>query len=177
MEGLIPAVCYGGSAGAIHVAVAPIDVVERLSGTHGKNALFKLALSDGSEHLVRVGDYQKDPIHRGLVHVDFIVINPEKARVAEVPLELVGNPTAVKLGGRLRQLRWTVKVSACPQDVPAKLTLDIQDMELGQVRKVSTIGTPDGVKLMYKQDYAIAQIFLPRGAEETKGDEDGAESA
>lgn len=178
-DGLIPAVCYGNSVEPKHVSVNPDDVVERLTGEYGKNALFKLMLSDGTEHLVRVGDYQRDPVKRGLIHVDFLVVDTEKAMVAEVPLELQGDAKGVKAGGRLRQLRWTVKVLARPQDVPAKLVLDVTEMTIGQVEKVSALKTGDDIEIFFKQDYAIAQVFLPRGEEEdeeTDEDEEAAEA-
>ncbi len=173
MSGQIPAVCYGAGKPPYHVAVDPKDVVERLTGQFGKNAIFKLNIEGQAQApVVRVSEYQRDPVKRNILHVDFGIIDPEKPIKITVPLRLEGRPVGVAAGGRLRQVRRELNIIARPSDIPAELVLDVSDVKIGEFVKVSKVAPPDGVKTVYDQDFAVAAVFLPRGMEEDTTEEE-----
>jgi large subunit ribosomal protein L25 len=173
--GQIPAVCYGGKADSLSVAVDPGEVVTRLTGTFGKNAIFKLDMDDGSSQVVRVSDYQRDPVLRTIIHVDFAIIDPNKVLETFVPLVLEGRPAGVAAGGKLRQIRRDLKIRATAGKIPASLSLDVSPLNNGDVIRVSEVIAPEGVKLSYDQNFAVASVSKPREEEAVEEEEVEAE--
>ena len=175
--GLVPGVCYGATLEEpIHVAVDPKQLRRRLTGPYGLNALFKLQI-EGSEAnpTVRVNQYQRDPLHRTIVHVDFQALDLDTKVTVNVPLMLVGKAVGIANGGRLRQLQWTVKVRATPDLIPTHLDVDVSDLEVNQMRGVTQIPVPGGMELIYNNDYGVATVIIPRGAVSEETEEEGEE--
>lgn len=177
--GSIPAVVYGRGQEPIHIKVNPTAVSEQLDGPYGQNAIFKLNIagSDASP-TVRVKEVLRDPVKRYLKHVDFHAVDADSPITIQVPLKLDGVAVGIKQGGKLRQIRWTIKGVAKPADIPTHLSLDVTNLELGSMARVSEIDVPDGLKLVFADDFAVASVLAQRGAlieEEEEGEGEGEE--
>ena len=172
--GLIPAVFYGASAEATAITINQKDVDQKLRGPYGKNVIFDLKVGEET-HEVMLKTFQKDPIQRTIKHVDFYLIDYERPITIEVPIKLSGQAIGVKVGGRLQQVRRSVNVRCLPGSIPEALTFDVTDMDIKSRAMASSLPTPEGVELMLKNDFAFAQVKLPRGAaaaEETEAAEE-----
>jgi large subunit ribosomal protein L25 len=182
-SGMIPAVVYGRGQETIHLKVDPTTLGERLGGEYGKNAVFKLNIegSDASP-VVRVLEIQRDPVKRFLKHVDFQSLRPDQQIIAQIPLELTGIAKGIKAGGHLRQIRWTVKGTVVASNMPRALTMDISDLGVGDMARVADIDLPEGLELLYSDNYAVASVRVARGLvvvedEEGEEGEEGEEEA
>ncbi|WP_442866945.1 50S ribosomal protein L25 [Actinomyces sp. B33] len=69
--GLVPAVVYGAGTELVHLDVPQHDLFLIVRGTRGGQQV-ELTV-DGSSYDVVVGEIQRHPVSRELLHVDFVV--------------------------------------------------------------------------------------------------------
>lgn len=166
--GQIPAVCYGGDMESTALAVDPRALSQVLTGPYGKNTVLDLLIQgdEGSESRreVMLKSYQRDPVTRRVIHADFFVIDPERTVEVEVPIHLVGRARGVAMGGKLRQVRRSCVVRCRPSDIPKAVEYDVSGLGIKQRALISQVTPPENVEIVYKSDFAIAQISAPRGA-------------
>jgi large subunit ribosomal protein L25 len=157
--GLIPAVCYGVGKKPLALSINPIDLMTILRGPRGLNALIKL---EGAENrTVFVQDFQRHPVDRNLLHVDFLSIDTSKAVRREVPIDFTGKAEGVKIGGILQVALRSVLVEALPAELPDNLTIDTSPLLIGDSLHIADIKLPSGVKAIYEQNYAICSVVAP----------------
>ena len=96
--GRIPGVVYGGGGPAIPVTVDPKSISAILHSESGHNAIFSLEIKGKAPARVMLRDWQVDPLHGGLLHVDMV-------RVALDATPFWGQ-------ARFRCIRWSTSCSA-----------------------------------------------------------------
>jgi large subunit ribosomal protein L25 len=146
--GELPAILYGS-----HVDPTPISLnlreATRILSHMASSSLVTLDV-DGEKHLALVREKQRDFIRGTYKHVDFQVVSmKEKLRVA-VPLEITGESPAVKdFNGILVNGLTELEVEAFPQDLPAKIVVDISGLKtVGSGLYVRDILPPENVKVL-----------------------------
>ncbi len=163
-KGLVPGVCYGQGKEPLPVTVDPVELVEILKGARGLNSLIRL---DGAEdRTVFVQELQRHPVERNLLHVDFLWVDPDKPIERTVPVDLVGRPAGVKLGGLLQVARHRLMVEALPADLPETIEIDVTSLEIGDVIHVEEVEMPAGVKAIYEKNFTICAVVAPTVEEE-----------
>jgi large subunit ribosomal protein L25 len=168
--GLIPAVVYGGDLDPVAIQVDRRTLHELFKKTGGENAVFllKMAGTDQKRHTM-VRELTIDPITRQVIHIDFLrVLMTEKVKV-QVPIELQGTPTGVKNdGGVLDFITREVEVECLPGDIPQKIDLDVEDLEIGSHYEAKDLGLPESVELMVELDKVIVAVAHSRVATEVE---------
>lgn len=158
-KGRVPAVCYGRGLKPLSISLNPDDLIEIISGPRGLNSLIKL---DGAEdRTVFVQELQKDPVERNLLHVDFIFVDTSKPIQRDVPVELVGKPEGVKLGGVLQITQRDILIEALPAELPDKVSINVEQLLVGQSIHVEEVEFPPGVKAIYDRNYNICAVVAP----------------
>jgi large subunit ribosomal protein L25 len=95
VAGRLPGVVYGKDFASTNVSVEPKALLNRLRGDYGLNSIFKLEIEGhDASPVVRVINYQRDPVRRSIKHVDFEVLNAESLLTTKVPLKLEAAPPA-----------------------------------------------------------------------------------
>ncbi len=143
----IPAVVYGAEKGkATAIAVDPKLLLRILHSESGANTLIGLEGLEGGETRVLVKEYQLDPIHHRLLHVDFYQVAMDKALRVTVPIVLKGEAPGVKQqGGIVDFVNREIDIECLPGDIPENITADVSELMLNQglrVRDLLTDGTP-----------------------------------
>src|SRR5688500_14563364 len=124
-EGKVPAVVYGAGVDPTAITVDWRELRLALTTDKGLNAVIELDV-DGDSHPTIVKDMQRQPVRRDVVRVDFLVVERNKPVVAEVPIQLEGEPEKVlQQRGVVAQELHMLTVHAKPADIPGHLTLDI----------------------------------------------------
>ena len=137
------------------------------------NALMSVALDSGSDaHTVLVREIQRHPVRRNIMHVDLVVPNPEKQVVSTIPIRFEGKSVGVSMGGRIQMPYRQVQVSSLPADIPIDIVVDITTLDIGDMVKASGLGVPEGVSVVYDQDFVVVKVLKSRGG---GGAEDSAE--
>ena len=75
-----------------------------------------------------------------------------------ITLASVAECVGVKLGGFLRQVIRAVKVQCLPKDIPSEFFLDVKDLGIKQVRRLSEIVMPQGVKPLAKLEEVVVVV-------------------
>jgi large subunit ribosomal protein L25 len=179
-NGQVPAVVYGSDTDSTALSIDLDSLEDVLDTPAGHNTIFELSLDDGTsyEHVI-LRDYQVHPVKRNLLHVDLLVVDPDQEIEVEVPIEPVGKARGEQEGGQLRFLHPEVKVRCTPMTIPEMLEVDVTDLGPGGAILASEVEYPEGVEPVFKVDFAIARILMPRqnviGLEPEGEEEEGEE--
>ena len=164
-SGMLPAVVYsGGNSQPIKVHGKEMSKLI-FTGT-GDHALITIELhEDGikkSEHPVLVKDYQTDPVSDELLHVDFVEVSLEKLVKVTIPIVIVKEPVGIKMGGILEHLLRDLEVECLPTQIPDKIEVDAEHIDIGHSLHVSDITVPDGIKMISDPAGVILNVSAPK---------------
>lgn len=166
-SGFIPAVVYGGGRDSVPIQVEKKVIHDLLRQEGGEHAVFllKLAGSGASRHTM-VRDVEIHSVSRQIIHIDFQrVVMTEKVKVL-VSIELLGTPEGVKNeGGVLDFISREVEIESLPGDLPAKLTLDVSSLEIGDHLEAKDLEIPEKVELMEEPGRVIVSVAHSRVSE------------
>jgi large subunit ribosomal protein L25 len=146
-------VIYGPGTDPMAVQVDP-KLLLKLLHAGGDNTLFDLRVVGEGEDTVAerkaiVREIQFDPFRPLPNHVDFYCVSLDRAIEVQIPLELVGTPTAVtqKLA-TITQAVHEINAECLPDQIPAKLPLDVSALEIGHSLHVRDLQVPAGVTVL-----------------------------
>lgn len=175
MQGMTPAVVYGGGSEAIPLKLETRPFYQQLLDVYRKNAIVSLNLDDGTKKHVLIHEIQTDPIKDSLIHADFIEIDVAKPRVFEVPITFQGVAPGVEMGGILNIILDTLAVESAPLNVPDEFIVDISELNMNESIQVGTIAIPENVTLVTDPEEGCVSVVAI--ALETTEEEEGEEKA
>jgi large subunit ribosomal protein L25 len=159
----IPAVVYGAGKETVPITVDTRALSDAFRGGAGENSIFLLKLqgSDQSRHAM-IKDFQRDPVTRRPVHLDFVrVLMDTKIRVG-VTIEVVGVARGVKTdGGILDFVTREIEVECLPGNIPEHLPVDVSDLGIGDALRVSAITPPEGVTILEDPERVLVHVAHP----------------
>jgi large subunit ribosomal protein L25 len=159
-------VVYGHGTDAISVSVDGRDLRHALSGEAGLNQLLNLEIGS-DHHLALARALQRHPVRHSVLHVDFQIVRRDEVISADVPLNLVGEATAVEREkGIIEQPLTTLTVRATPADIPTGIEVNISDMNIGDGIRVGDLRLPSGVTTDVSLDEIVVIASIPRAAVE-----------
>lgn len=162
-SGLVPAVLYGYNVQptAIQLDAHDFEITYRATG---KTALVDLSLDSGRAVRVFVHDVQRDPVTRGVRHVDFLAVNLNEAITAAVPVVLTGIAPAVHNGtGVLLRGVESVQVQARPAELPHEIQVSVEGLaDVDQAIHVSDLPTAEGYAILDSPGEVVAKIVMTR---------------
>src|SRR5437588_11466269 len=144
--GKVPAVLYGHGTDPMALAVDSRELRNALTGDAGLNALITLQV-DSESHLAMARHLQRHPVKGTVDHVDFVIVRRDEIVTADVPINLVGEATAVNQeGGIVEQQMFSLTIKAKPLDIPAFLEADISGLIIGEAVREPGLKPPSGVE-------------------------------
>ncbi len=157
-QGLVPAELYGREVENLHLSVSEKDF-RRVFAEAGESTIIDLEV-DGEIYPVLVNDFQKDPISRNFISVDFYRVRMDEKISAPVDIEIVGEAPAVKeKGGMLVRAMEEAEVEALPANLPHKLIVDVSGLtEIGQSVFVKDIQTKGNFRILVSPETVIATV-------------------
>jgi len=164
-EGVIPAVLYGSEVENISLEVDKKEF-EKVYKDVGET-LIDLEV-EGKKYSVLIHDTQVHPLSQELLHVDFYQPNLKEKVETEVPLELIGEAPALKLGGTLIANMKEIPVSALPKDLPSKIVIDVSSLNTFEdAITVKDIKVPAGVTIEIENpEEIVVKVMEPEKVEE-----------
>jgi large subunit ribosomal protein L25 len=159
---LTPCVLYGGNA-VVHFNVTK-DSIRKLVYTP---EIFLVELSIGGKTAKAIlKELQFHPVSDELLHVDFIEVFEDKAVTIDVPVVLDGLAEGVKSGGKLSLEMRKLRVKGLYKDLPEKLVINVEKLELGKSIQVSDLHF-DNLELLNAGNNVVAVVKLTRAARGT----------
>ena len=182
-DGIVPGVVYGRESEATSVAVNGRELYKILHTEAGLNAVITLDV-DGTEITTLAREVQRHPLRGDITHLDFIRISLTEKVDAEVGIDFEGVPLGVKDdGGIVETIRSTVNLEALPTAIPSSITLDISELTIGDVLRVSDLPVIEGVEYTDDPEAGLVTVSVPAAviSEEVEGEllegEEGEEGA
>lgn len=179
--GDVPGVCYGAGMDApIAVSINPKALKGALDPERRRNTVIDVTIEreGGAPTIIKamLWDFQVHPLKQVVTHVDLKSIDPNKEVEAEVPVVSSGTHKGAIEGGLLSWARHSVHITAKPNDIPARLALDIAGLGLGDTLHISDLPLPEGVSLIDSTKLTIVTCIAPKGLKSDKLEEDAAET-
>lgn len=176
MQGLTPAVVYGGGGEAQMLQLDTKTLMAQLLQFHGQNAVVTLDVDGVGKKSVIVGEIQTDPVRDTLVHVDFLEIDLDKARAFNVPIVFEGTAKGVDMGGFMAINCSHLVLLGKPMDIPDECVLDVSSMEIGTQKRARRLKIPKDITLLTDPMTVVVSIMKPgeKPVEDLDEDEDGA---
>ena len=173
-QGFIPGSVYGKGLEPVDVEVASKSIAAILSAETGLNTIIDLAVTgDKKAHTVLVDRLERNPITRNFIAIGFHQVKKGDKVTAQIPIILSGVPADVRDNDALlEQTMEMITVHAKPGDLPAHLDVDVSDLKVGDVLRVSDL--PHNAKLEFTtpEDTPIAAVHYSRTAEAVEAADD-----
>ena len=162
--GNIPAVVYGDGVTPLPVSVDAKSFRTAVSGDQGLNTLIDLD-ADGQKFTVMAREIQRHPVRGTVSHIDFQVVDPNQAVVAEVPLHLIGDAVEVRHADwEVDQQMFSIEVRTRPDQIPNFIEVDISGLSVGSAIRVGDLVLPKGVEAAGDLTVSVVATHAGRAA-------------
>ena len=163
-EGVLPANIFGRGLESIAVQM-PYRTARELLIAHGKDNLVQLQIEGESvPRPVVVRNFQRHPVTRDVLHLDFYQVDLARPIQGTVPVRLIGEAPAVHVfQAILLTGADSIHVEALPADLPEHLEISVEGMtEEDSVLTVADVAVPPGVRVLTEPDIMVARISRGR---------------
>ncbi len=165
-SGHIPAVVYGGGGPAIPITVDPRRLSPIVHSEAGHTVILNLEVRGRAPARVMLKDWQLEPIHGELLHVDLVRIAKDAKLKLKVPIHVTGQPKGVKVqGGIFEFVLRELEVECLPDDIPEHVTVDVTELLIGRHLRVSDLPIGAKVKVLTDPARVVAHVVAPRADE------------
>ncbi|MDR1934741.1 MAG: 50S ribosomal protein L25/general stress protein Ctc [Candidatus Accumulibacter sp.] len=144
----VPGILYGGSAAPELIEFDHNELLLALGKEAFHSSLISLKRGDEAQ-TVLLRDVQMHAYKPLVLHVDFQRVDVTQVLHQKVPLHFINAELSpgIKLSdGVVSHAMTEIDVSCLPQDLPAFIEVDLQDLKAGQSLHVSQLVYPQGVK-------------------------------
>jgi len=157
-KGFIPGVLYYSGEEAVSIS---IEKSVLLRAMNSGQRIFEIN-QDGDSQYTMLKQVQYHPVTDEVLHIDLMRVRRSEKMTISVPIVLVGDAIGVKEGGVLSQSLTQVEISCYPTDVPEKIDLKIDGLELNSALSVGDIDTgSEDIELISDASLNIVSITTP----------------
>ena len=164
-SGRIPAVVYGGGP-VIPIAVDPKTLSPIVHSEAGHTVILNLEIRGRAPARVMLKDWQVEPIHGELLHVDLVRIAKDAKLRLKVPIHVNGQPKGVKVqGGVFEFVLRELEVECLPDDIPEHVSVDVTELLIGRQLRVSDLPIGPSVKVLTEPTRVVAHVVALKAEE------------
>lgn len=165
-QGLVPATVYGHGFEPVSIQLNSLEI-EKLFDEVGESGLVEMTV-DSKKMPILFKNPQYHPVSDALIHVDCYHVNLNEEITAMVPIELIGESPAVKLGNTLVAVTDEVEVECLPGDLPESIEVDISKLDSveAQITVADLNIDRKKVNVLSHAELVIVMIEAPREEEE-----------
>ena len=161
--GKIPAVLYGAGHDPVAIEVDPKQISRILFSESGHNTIFDVEVTGQPTAKAMIVDWQREPLKDELIHIDLKRIALDKVLRVSVRVKLMGIPIGVKTqGGILDHVLREVEVECLPANIPSHIDVDVTNLGLHGVLRVSDLPHADKIKYLTAEDATVAHVVAIR---------------
>ena len=148
-EGKVPAVLYGAGRPPRALAFDHNRVVLQLENESFYSSILDIKVRDRSQAVI-LKDVQRHPSKPQVMHLDFQRIVEDEEIKMLVPIHFDGEDVAPGVkegGGKVSHLITELEIVCLPKHLPEYLVIDVSELELDAMLKMSDIKLPEGVSV------------------------------
>jgi large subunit ribosomal protein L25 len=146
--GILPATVYGKHLAPINVQTELRSFMPLMKAA-GRTNLVTLHIDGEAPIAAFVHTYQRHPVSRAIIHVDFHAVDLNETVEVDVPVHMTGASIMVTRGDALLNNVTSLRVKALPTNLPSSLTVDISVLDsLEKAIHVSDIVLPAGATII-----------------------------
>ena len=182
-EGEVPGTVYGGGTDPLTISIPFNYLLTTLRKGRFMSTLFNLKVEGQDDVRVICRGVQRDVVKDLPIHIDLLRLKRTSRVKLFIPVEFINDETCpgIKKGGVLTVVRNEVEMDVLAGDIPDHLTVDLANVQMGDVIHISDVTLPEGAKTVIDRDFVIANISAPRALlasddEETAETEEVAEA-
>ncbi|EPR42476.1 50S ribosomal protein L25 [Desulfovibrio sp. X2] len=167
-QGLVPGVFYNGEGENILVQIPELALSKAYEKVGLSHVLTLKIEKDGvvTDKPSLVRELKRHPVKRQILHVDFLGIDLSKKIRVEIPVRITGKCKGVVLGGQLTVFRDILTIECLPLNVPDFISIDVTEMEIGQNLQVADVKAPEGVDVVYDENFSVVGVLAPEAEAE-----------
>jgi large subunit ribosomal protein L25 len=165
--GSVPAVVYGGGAPPLPVTLNPRSLSPVIHSEAGHTSILSLHVAGREPVRVMLRDWQVDPVHGGILHVDLVRITKDTKLKLKIPVHVTGEPKGVKVqGGIFEFVLREVEVECLPDQIPESVTIDVTELMIGRHLRVADLPFGPEVKILTDANRVVAHVVALKVEEE-----------
>jgi large subunit ribosomal protein L25 len=147
--GNIPAVIYAKGMENENVFIKQDEFKKHLASIKPQElstTIFTLK-SEGKTFKAIIKDIQYFVTTYEVQHIDFLKLDENSKINVNVPIKCIGQNECkgVKLGANFRQMIRSLKVNCLPKNLPKVFVIDVTDMDVNEVKRLSDLAMPKDV--------------------------------
>ena len=183
-EGKVPAIIYGAGRPPRALAFDQNRVIQQLENESFYSSVLNIQVR-GKNQAAILKDVQRHPAKPQIMHMDFQRIVEDEEIKMLVPIHFKGEdvaPGVKQAGGKVQHMITEVEVVCLPKHLPEFLDIDVSELELDEMLKLSDIPLPEGVSIPAlaqgeEADRGVVSIHVIKEVviEEEVEEEEGAE--
>jgi large subunit ribosomal protein L25 len=180
-NGDVPAIIYGGKDENQKISISKKLLKTLIEKENFLSSIIALSI-DGKPQNVLPREVKYHILTDEPTHVDFLRVLPGVKIKIEVPVNFVNHEKSpgLKRGGVLNIVRRKVELKCPSEKIPKSLTIDLDEVDIGESFKISSIKLDtDVVPTIQGRDFVIATLAAPTVMKEPEKpvEAEGAESA
>jgi large subunit ribosomal protein L25 len=158
--GRVPAIIYGGKAQSKLISLEPRELSRALARRSFFATLVDVTI-DGTVERTVPRDVQFHPMTDAALHVDFMRVAPGSRVTVTVPVVFINHEqsSGIRRGGILNVVRHGVELNVGVENIPDRLVVDLNGLEIGDSVHISAVSLPEGARpVVTERDFTIATI-------------------
>ena len=163
--GMVPAVIYGNKQAALGIELEA-RVIRKIIHEPGIfSRLLKISVG-GEEITVLTRDIQFHPVSDEALHFDFLRVSETSTIAVNIAVEFINEDKCpgLRIGGTLNVVRHEVELNCPANNIPEKITVDLDGVKIGESIHISAITLPEGVTpTITDRDFTVATMQSPGG--------------
>lgn len=166
-QGQVPAVLYGLKGEAVALKLDTKEITSILKSPAGHNQIVNLKIFGGEQVAAMAVDWQVDPVHGSLLHIDMQRVDLKKKLRFGVPIETVGLAVGVKEEGGIESIvTREVELECLPLDVPEKISIDVSSLSIGDSVRLRDLTSAEEYSFVTNPDVVLVHVVAPKAVEE-----------
>ena len=148
-KGLVPAIIYGAGRPPRALVFDHNRVIQQLENEKFYSSVLNIKVGEKSQAAI-LKDVQRHPSKPLVMHMDFQRIVEDQEIKMLVPIHFLGEdvaPGVKRGGGKPQHMITEVEVVCLPKHLPEYLEIDVSELELDEMLKLSDIKLPEGVSI------------------------------
>ena len=148
-QGKVPAIIYGAGRPPRALVFDHNRVIQQLENEVFYSSILNIKVGEKSQAAI-LKDVQRHPARPQVMHMDFQRIVEDEEIKMLVPIHFLGEDVAPGVkqgGGKPQHLITEVEIVCLPKHLPEFLDIDVSELELDDMLKLSDIQLPEGVSI------------------------------